>query len=1002
MTIKPIDLNDFDDEQAPLPVRPGSLSQRALAQNEPPYLKGLNPEQRAAVETTDGPLLVLAGAGTGKTRVIVARFHHLVAQGVRPERILALTFSRAAAASMRRQVVGGLTGAGRLWVSTFHSFCLRLLQEEQGESPRLLQEPEAIAILAGLIDAGASVTLKADEAHSFIGQAKDQLIAPEEASAYARAAGNERLAGLAALYARFQAELAAQGAAEFADFISQAVHLLQRDAAVASRWQGRFDHILVDEFQDANHAQFRVLQILMQPHGNLMVVGDDDQAIYRFRGATDRYMLRFHHLIPGARDYQVQENFRCPEPVLQVANRLIKANGEGRVDKQLYTRTKTSGYPAVRHLEAPTEREEADAVALEIERRIRQGRRPGEIAILLRSLRRSGGEFARALSERSIPYRLMGEEAPHPAAAQTLALLRLTRALTHQDLLAVLAGRVPPAELYAGLRQAGGALAAWLEAGAGGSAAVQTAYAELKGWLATTPGRSVAELTYEALRFLGHLRLSVTLTAADQTRLAAARRLQEAAAQANSLDELLTAAPEGGSSGLTGGGVTLMTIHAAKGLQFPVVYVGALAEGRFPVEVEASPAFYVAEAIRDHIDAGAAVSLSAAERQAQHLLEERRLAYVALTRAEAELTLTRAQRYGGEAAQPSRFLLEMQAPPPQPVGGQVADPVSAARAFLIQAAEGARPTPVDQVEAAAAILRADGGAVPLRRQAEPAPFTANESLRLSASALETYRDCPRKYYYAYVLGLPQESNIYLAFGSALHDTLERFNRARMTGLLPDWPALHALWAEQMQPGAFESAGQFAQLAERGRIFLARYHTWLTGQTEQVLSVEGSFDLPYVDGQGREHRLRGRYDAIVRDAEGGEVIIDYKSGSRNSTGVNKRPTRGSAKNPDRKLQLGLYYLARHGGQVSPGARVAYILLRHSDDKPPRHFAQQFDEKGEQYIACSHSAESLSQIRADIDRVIDGILANDFTRQIDDWKCRSCPFVEQCEVSSRGLF
>ncbi|HYF80853.1 MAG TPA: ATP-dependent helicase, partial [Symbiobacteriaceae bacterium] len=683
-----------------------------------PAAAPLTDEQRAAVCHPAGlPARVLAGAGTGKTRVITERFRHLVESGVSPERILALTFSRPAAAQMRSEVVSHLKASGTLWISTFHSFCLRVLDLERGQPLRLVHEPEARAILAGL--AGGAPSRRVEEAHAFIGQAKDQLLTPEMVKAYAGARGDERLLWLADLYQRFQDELERQERAEFGDFIYRAERLLQGNPAVAARWQGRFDHILVDEFQDTNLAQFSVLQLLAMPHGNLMVVGDDDQAIYRFRGATDRFMREFPLHAPGAVSYPVVENFRCPQPVLDVANRLIERNAPERVEKQLRTLTKQTGYPPVAHWEARSDREEADAVAAEIERRVRQGAKPSSFAILLRSVRRCGGEFARALRERSVPYRLVGESFPHPVVGQTLALLRLTRSVTVPDVLTVLAGRVPPVVLF--------------RAFCSGELLASDAYRELRIWLDQVAALPVDGLVYEALRFLGHLRLSLKPTTADLERMAAIRLLQEQAAAAGSLDELL-AAGDGATVAAAGAAdaVTIMTVHAAKGLQFDVVFVSALAEGLFPVAVDAAPAFYLAEAMRDWADTGTLHEPTGTERLAQHIREERRLAYVALTRAKQELILTRALTYGGEAVQPTRFLAEMGAPPATLVSGRMGDVVGAARAFLVQAAAGERRAGWEQVAAAASVLKADPGAVPLRRQVDPAPFGPGESLRLSA------------------------------------------------------------------------------------------------------------------------------------------------------------------------------------------------------------------------------------------------------------------------------
>jgi DNA helicase II / ATP-dependent DNA helicase PcrA len=971
------------------------------------------PGQRAAMEHGSGPARILAGAGTGKTTVIVGRFCHMVGQGVPPDRILTLTFSREAASALRDQILPALPAAAQLWISTFHSFCLKLLEMEGQMGLRLVPEAERQTMLAAVCEGqpwvyygGTRRPLLVPEALTFIGQAKDYLLAPDDVERYAATAGDARLTDLARAYGLYQAELARQEAAEFSDFISRAVRLLEADPFAAARWRGRFDHILVDEFQDTNLAQFRLLQLLAGPGGNLVVVGDDDQAIYRFRGASDRYLVRFHESYPTTATYKVEANFRCPQPVLDVANQLIKFNGPDRVAKTLQSHAKKDGFPPVAHWEAQNEREEAEAVAAEIARRTcGGGASPADFAILCRSLRRSGGEFARALARRSIPYRMVGEEGLHSVTVQTLALLRLTRGLNTPDLLPVLAGRLGAQELYAALREAGGNLAALAEAG-GGPEPFRQAVADLSAWLGAWRAKPLPDLVYQALKYLGHLALSLVPNARDVDRLMAARSLQEQATRAPHLDALLAACALGTDRrhAAPGDAVTLMTVHAAKGLEFPVVFVTGLAEGLFPVAVDSTPVFYTAEVIRDWLDTPGAPALpDPGQRLLQHIREERRLAYVALTRAETELILTRARQYGQETPGPSRFLAEMGAPPPEGVSARIQDPVPDARSYLVRVAAGDVQPEVPQVAQSARLLAATPHAVPLRRQEPPQPFAGGVSLRLSATALEAYRNCPRRYHYAQVLRLPDEDSIALAFGDAIHTTLEQYHRAVKAGHSLSEAELTESLRQTLDRERCETDGQYRQLLARGEIFLKRYTGWAATYWQEIISAEDRFDVPFMDAAGRTHRLVGRYDLIARGPDGAVQIIDFKTGHRRGgTTVNKRPTKDSPNNPDRKLQLGLYYLAYFGGEIDPTARVTYIFLRHVDDRYPSGFSDTFNAGNEQVVGCGHTAESLQRIRQTTQDVIDGILANRFDRTDDDGQCHYCPFRDVCEVTPHGWF
>lgn len=953
---------------------------------------GLTEQQRAAVTHPGGPARILAGAGTGKTRVIVSRFHYLVSQGVRPERILALTFSREAARAMRDAILPGLSGAARLWVLTFHSFCLKVLQEEGDADIRLVKEAEGRAILEAVCAGetwqyytGTRRQQLAEDAMALIGQAKDYLLTPDDVARYAEAFDQPGLADLARAYRLYQAELERQGLAEFADYIARAVALLENDPQVAARWQGRFDHILVDEFQDTNLAQFRVLQILARPHGNLVVVGDDDQAICHFRGATDRFLVDWERYYFGAGTYVVEENFRCPRPVLEAANALISQNPE-RVAKRLFTTTKVDGFPPVRHWETSTDRQEAEAIAAEIDRRLRAGtEQPGDFAILCRSLQRMGADLAGALSRRGIPFRMVGAETAHPLVEETLSLLRLATGAAagcapDPDLLRVMARRLDPPALYRALRDR-----------------TLAPDSELQAWLDAHRDKPLPQLVYEALRFLGHLRLSLTPTTADLVRLSAARSLQEAAATVTSLAELEAV---GMSRQVPGDAVSLMTIHAAKGLEFPVVFVTGLGEGIFPVAVDSAQVFYTAEAIRTWIDQGAAALPGPGERLLQHQREERRLAYVALTRAKQELILTHARQYSGEPVAPSRFLGEMQAPPAEAV--DAADPVPDARAYLLRVATGAEPGDPTAVASAANLLKTNPEAVPIRRQEAPAPYTGAESLRLSATSLETYRKCPRRYYYAQVLRLEEEDSIALAFGTAVHAALERYHLALQAGDHPAWEDLSRWWQQSLERPRFESDGQYQQFLNRGAHFLNRYYRWSQGRWARILEVESRFEKPYTDRHGRQHQTVGRFDLIAETAEGSVEIIDFKTGDRSgSTKVNKRWTKNSENNVDRRLQLGLYHLAYFGDQTGPQNRVCFIFLRQPKDAFPNGLLPDFHE-GEQAIGWAHTPESLALIRERVDEIIDGILANRFERTEDASQCMFCTFRHACEVSPDDWF
>jgi len=351
-------------------------------------LDALNPQQREAVVHTDGPLLVVAGAGSGKTRVLTHRVAHLIEAGVaEPGEILAITFTNRAANEMKERVerlVGGRTAA-RMWVMTFHAACGRLLRRDAqriGYRPSftIYDQADQVRLVKSCIE-----ELELDPkrfapraVHTAISRAKDRLLTAE---AYGDQVGNFFEQTVASVYALYQRRLYAANAMDFDDMILQTVLLLEADADARATWQQRFSHIMVDEYQDTNHAQFRLLAMLAEQHRNLAVVGDPDQSIYAFRGADIRNIAEFEHDFPGARVVALEQNYRSTQAILDAANSVIARNPDRR-PKHLWSDL-GRGLP-VRVVEADDEHSEARFVAGEIAKAIDEGAGAADIAVFYR------------------------------------------------------------------------------------------------------------------------------------------------------------------------------------------------------------------------------------------------------------------------------------------------------------------------------------------------------------------------------------------------------------------------------------------------------------------------------------------------------------------------------------------------------------------------------------------------------------------------------------------
>jgi DNA helicase-2/ATP-dependent DNA helicase PcrA len=636
----------------------------------------LNPAQRAAVEHPGGPLLVLAGAGSGKTRVLTARIAHLIrARGVPPERVFAVTFTNKAAAEMRGRVATLLGADPRgLWIGTFHALSARLLRREAGllgftPAFTIYDVDDTQGLLKRLLEQrGHSLKAFPPRAvHAVISAAKNRLVLPEELGATADSP-LERVA--ADVFALLGPALRQANAMDFDDLLLHPLALFREHPERLAAWQRRFHHVLVDEFQDTNAAQYRLVKLLAGQHRELCVVGDDDQAIYGWRGADVRHMLAFERDFPDATLVRLEENYRSTQIILDTANAVIAEN-RGRLGKTLFTQ-KRGGAPVV-VLAAADERDEAEWLARELAALAADGAANyGDCAVLYRTNAQSRA-LEEALRLRGIPYRIVGAISfyerrevkdllaylrllANPADDEaflrivmaprrgigdaSLAALAQTAGRWGRPLLEVARGAERVAELRPNVRRLFEELAGLIDRLTAVAAAADPATALEQILAATGYEQYLAEEGPEGVERLDNVReliagaaewAEVAEPAAPEEGTPVQRYLQQAA--------LVTPADERDRDGDR---ITLMTVHTAKGLEWPVVAIVGLEEGLFPLGRTAG--------------------------EEGGLEEERRLCYVGLTRARERLYLSWARtryRFGRvEFAEPSRFL---EAVPPRVV-----------------------------------------------------------------------------------------------------------------------------------------------------------------------------------------------------------------------------------------------------------------------------------------------------------------------------------------------
>src|SRR5881628_1057974 len=906
-------------------------------------LEGLNEAQRQAVTHDTGPILIVAGAGTGKTTVITRRIAWLIAtRRARPDEILALTFTDKAAAEMEERVDTLVPyGYADVEIATFHAFGDRILREhalEIGLTPdfRVLNRAEQTIFLRDRLfelplahyRPLGDPTRHLQALITLISRCKDEDISPEEYHAHAERLEREVAAAadyeeareraaqqreLAATYAKYQELMARDGCVDFGDQIVQVLRLFRARPYVLGAYQRRFRYILVDEFQDTNHAQFELVKLLAARHSNVAVVGDEDQAIYRFRGAAISNILGFLDVYRDAAQIVLSENYRSTQEILDCAYRLIVHNNPDRlevrngINKRL-TAVAGRGHPPL-HWHYETGTQEADAVAETIREKVAAGIwKPDEVAILVRS-NGDADQFLRSLNVKGVPWTFSGNSGLYDRPEIRL-LIAFLRALVHTDesvSLHYLASsdlyEVPIVDLtrcstYADrrhvhlfdvLRRAGEISELRDQISEAGHAAIRHLVGDLERYMELGREMPTGELLYQFIRDSGWLmRLYREETARDVAEAknitkffdrvqAAARTLRYDNVRefVKHLDALIDAGedPAVAEADVETPAVRVLTVHKAKGLEFPVVFLVNLVQEKFPSRRR-----------RDALDVPVEMMKAVLPTGDYHQQEERRLFYVGMTRARRELYLTSASDYGGTRERKvSQFVLEA-----------LDLPRDATRPF--------KARPVEEIEHFAPAPEAvDALLVRVPPDAE---------IMLSHKQIDDYQTCPLKYFNVHVKRIPIRRHHAVAYGAVVHKVVEYYLRRRGVGNYTPLDDLLAIyeraWAGEDilhdRPGASREPAEGFLTREHeearkaaGRDALKRFwnHEEADGVKPTYVEKEFGFTLG-------PNRVRGRYDRVDEDLLGA-VIIDYKTSEVTRQKDADRRVAGS-------LQLKMYALA----------------------------------------------------------------------------------------------
>jgi len=963
---------------------------------EKKILEGLTPQQKRAVTYGDGALLIVAGAGTGKTLVLTRRIAYLIAtKRAKPEEILALTFTEKAATEMEERVdVLVPYGYMNVWISTFHAFGDRILREhalELGLTPdfRVLSKSEQIIFFREHLSEFplnyycplSDPTRHIDALVTLYSRAKDEDVNPEEYLLYSQELEKKAHANpldeelreiaskqmeIAATFEKYQTLLAQHGMIDFGDQVTLSLKLFRNHPFILRQYQEKFRYILIDEFQDTNYAQFQLVKLLAARHRNITVVGDDDQSIYKFRGAAISNILGFMDAYPQAEQIVLTENFRSTRSILDTAYRLISYNNPERleirnnIDKRLITKAEEG--LSVKYLSYDTLSSEAEGVVQLIEQKVTSGHyNYKDFAILVRA-NIDADPFLRALNMRSIPWRFTGNQGLYSREEIRLLIAFLRVISNFSDSLSLyhLASseiyQLNPMDLTRCLNYASrkhltlyevfihlGEIKELEEIPPKSRLTISKILTDIEHFVHLSISRPTGEVLYQFLIESGYLK-SLTYSSSEGNEekvknLAKFFEIVESTSKVilmdrvpqfvSHLDMLIKAGddPPVAEADLEANAVNVLTVHKAKGLEFPVVFLVGLVSDRFPSRHRREPIELPEALIKDVLPGGDF-----------HLQEERRLFYVGMTRAQKELYLSSSRDYGkGRPKKVSQFVLE------------ALDLPHADKEIYKASAEEALQRYAPKISSKGELY---------------GPIDDNELLTLSYYQIDDYLTCPLKYKFVHILRVPILQHHTVIYGKALHDAVQEYQRRKIQGRKMSEEELITVFE-----ASWISEGFLTREHEEQRLAAGRAALRLFYQTEEASGEIPSYvekDFCFMLGNDR---IIGRWDRI--DEKDGEVtIIDFKSSDI-------RKQKEADRRAKESLQLSIYALA----------------YREAFGKIPERVELRFLESGLVGVARK-TKKDLAKTIEKIKEAAQGVRSRNYEAKPDYFSCLYCAYREIC--------
>ena len=961
-------------------------------------LDGLNDRQKEAVTFGEGPLLVVAGAGTGKTKVITHRIAYLIGNKMAaPEEVLALTFTEKAAAEMEERVDLLLPyGFANVQINTFHAFGDKILREyalDLGMTSDLqvLSQPEQyIFFRENLFEFPLKHYRPLGDPtqfiHSILGlfsRAKDEDISPAE---YVRVTDEflknaleggdstqiedaEKQLEIARTYEEYQNLLAKEGKIDFGDQVWLALQLFRQNPSVLQTIQKQFRFILVDEFQDTNYSQYQLLKLLAGDTCNITVVGDDDQSIYKFRGAAISNILDFNEDYPNAHKVVLTKNYRSSQAILDSSYRLIQHNNPNRLEVKINVNKQLQAFfdfpPIFKHKHFDTLMSEADGVAdLILERKEKENYQFKDFVILVRT-NNDSDSFLRSLNMNSIPYRFSGNKGLYQQAEiqlllsflriiadfdDSISLFHLASSeiymLQMNDLLRCgnLAKRqnMPLFSIFSNYKKHVKLQNISLES----EATIKKILSDLDFYLKLSRDKSTGVLLYEYLDRTNYLKKLAYSRSKDSdlkvqniakffdivNNFSQVSHNDKVVNFVNYLDMLIEAGdnPATAEADIDMDAVQVTTVHKAKGLEFPVAFLVGLVHLRFPHNRQFESLTLPEVLIKEGPTS-----------KDFNLQEERRLFYVAMTRAQKELYLTSARDYGGlRPKKISQFVTEAL---DRPVANE-----DYVRASALQQIERHAPVEVELSDAFK-------------------PIPDDELITLSALKIDDYLTCPLKFKFVHVLRVPILPHHSVIYGRALHEAVEEYLRRKIRSISMTLEEMVQLFEKSWSSEGFISREHEKLRFLAGKEALAQFFKRHENDTQLPLYIEKEFSFIW-----KKNRIIGRWDRVDQ-TDAGIEILDYKSSA-------VREQEKADKRAKESLQLAIYAIAYHDIYHEYPRRVKLYFLE-SGLVGGVEFQQMILDKTLEKIKCAS----------------EGIRKRNYDATPSFMSCRYCAFANICPAA-----